>query len=84
MIRKQRNIRISGEVEGIKREIKTLTSELKDMQHLVDRMGRQLAAFKEEQAKLENQSKAMEGETELQLADKGNQKQELLRSVKVH
>lgn len=84
MIRKQRNIRITAEVEATKRDIKALTSELKDMQHLIDRMGRQLAAFKEEQAKFENEAKALEGETHLQLAERGNEKQELLSNLKVH
>ncbi|OEH77149.1 hypothetical protein cyc_01779 [Cyclospora cayetanensis] len=76
-IRKQRNVRISGEVEATKREIKTLTSELKEMQHLVDRMSRQMVAFKDGQAKFENEAAAVAGEAALQLEQKNTQKEEL-------
>ncbi|XP_026193929.1 coiled-coil domain-containing protein 40 [Cyclospora cayetanensis] len=81
-IRKQRNVRISGEVEATKREIKTLTSELKEMQHLVDRMSRQMVAFKDGQAKFENEAAAVAGEAALQLEQKNTQKEELRLSVK--
>lgn len=83
LIRKHRNIRISGEVEATRRDIKTLNAELKALQHLVDRMGRQLAAFKTEQAKFENEAKTVEGETALQLAEKENKHQEILAALKV-
>lgn len=83
LIRKQRNIRISGEVEATRRDIKTLNAELKALQHLVDRMGRQLAAFKAEQAKFENEAKTVEGETAMQLAQKENKHQEILAALKV-
>ncbi|KAL8431120.1 hypothetical protein Efla_004641 [Eimeria flavescens] len=81
LVRKQRNLRIIGEVDSTKRDIKTLNAELKELQHLIDRMGRQLVAFKEEQAKFESEAAAIQGETELQLAEKEKRKQELLANL---
>ena len=53
------------------------------MEHLVDRMGRQMASFKEQQAKYESQAKALSEETQMQLAQKEQEKLTLLNNVQV-
>lgn len=83
LIRKQHSHRINAEVEATKKEIKSLNSEIKDMEHLVDRMGRQMASFKEQQAKYESQAKALSEETQMQLAQKEQEKLTLLNNVQV-
>ncbi|KAL8270017.1 hypothetical protein Esti_006050 [Eimeria stiedai] len=83
LVRKQRNIRVIGEVDSAKRDIKALHSELKDLQHLVDRMGRQLAAFKQAQAKFESDAAAVQRETEVQLAERSERKQEILINLEM-
>ncbi|CDJ58490.1 M protein, putative [Eimeria maxima] len=81
LIRKQHSHRINAEVEATKKEIKSLNSELKDMDHLVDRMGRQLAAFKQQQVQFESQAKAIQEEAQMQIAQKEQEKQNLLNNV---
>ncbi|KAL8435590.1 hypothetical protein ACSSS7_002383 [Eimeria intestinalis] len=44
-------------------------------------MGRQLAAFKQEQAKFESEATSIQGETEAQLAERSKRKQDILANL---
>lgn len=83
LIRRQRNNRILGELEETDRDAKSLSSEILEMQHLIERMGRQLAAFKAKATEENEKEKFTAHEHDKNMMAKLDNKQAIQNAIEV-